>query len=86
MRDLKLYYVFVLREAVVDENGYGPTYQLVANRNHRDGCWTAATPSEAITQAAQGRDDIYAAAPRESFVVDRWPLTNDYVSGQREKV
>lgn len=86
MRQLNLYYVFVLREAVVDENGYGPTYQLVANRNHRDGCWTAGTPSEAIVKAAQGRDDIYAAAPRDSVVVERWPLTNDFVAGQSEKV
>jgi hypothetical protein len=69
------FYVFALDERPVDPyTGLGPLYALVANEESTDGIWEADTASEAIKLAARGRDDIYAAVPSDSLVVERWPL------------
>lgn len=75
------WYVFLLVEAEVDKDGLGPTYRLVANPKQVSepvGAWEAGDAHAAIRKAAQRRDGIYAAAPADSLVVDRWPLTMDW--------
>lgn len=73
------FYVFVLTEEAIDEDGLGPTYRLLANQaqvREPVGAWRANDAHEAIRKAAtvMKRDDThFAAMPADALIVDRWP-------------
>lgn len=77
MSGARHFYVFMVMEREPDKDDLGPTYRLVVNLHDNDGRWEAKTPQEAIRLAAKGRDEIYAAFPADSAVIDRWPITID---------